>query len=81
MDHRRHGCTPPDFLPEDLSPILDQNHVSGCVAVQADQSEAETRFLLTLADQHAFIRGVVGWVDLRDDGLEDRLAYFSSFKN
>jgi L-fuconolactonase len=69
-----------DFLPEDLKPILDQNHVSGCVAVQADQSEAETHFLLTLADQHAFIRGVVGWVDLRDDGLEDRLAYFSSFK-
>jgi len=69
-----------DFLPEDLKPILDHNHVSGCVAVQAEQSEAETHFLLALAEEHAFIRGVVGWVDLRDEALEDRLAYFSSFK-
>jgi L-fuconolactonase len=68
-----------DFMPEDLKPILEQHGVRGCVAVQADPSEAETHFLLTLAEQHAFIRGVVGWVDLRDDALEDRLAYFSSY--
>jgi L-fuconolactonase len=68
-----------DFMPEDLKPLLDQSHVSGCIAVQADQSEAETRFLLSLADQHAFIQGVVGWVDLRSDKLAERLEYFSSF--
>jgi len=31
------------------------------VAVQADQSEEETEFLLALAEKHAFIAGVVGW--------------------
>lgn len=38
-----------DFLPVDLAPVLRENQVSGCVAVQADQSEQETEFLLDLA--------------------------------
>ena len=54
-----------DFMPEDLKPILDKHGIDGCVSVQADQSEAETAFLLELADQHDFIKGVVGWIDLR----------------
>jgi L-fuconolactonase len=48
--------------------------------VQADQSEAETEFMLSLAGENAFIKGVVGWVDLRADNLSERLAYFSKFK-
>ena len=28
-----------DFLPKDLKPILIQNGVDGCVAIQSDQSE------------------------------------------
>ena len=35
-----------DFMPADLSPILKKNGFDGCIAVQADQSEAETHFLL-----------------------------------
>ena len=35
-----------DFLPHDLEPILKQNKIDGCIAVQADQSEEETEFLL-----------------------------------
>lgn len=66
-----------DFLPSDLEPLLDANGVSGCVAVQADQSEAETTFLLDLADQYPFIRGVVGWVDLQAADVSDRLAHFA----
>ncbi|HEY9005824.1 MAG TPA: amidohydrolase family protein [Ohtaekwangia sp.] len=69
-----------DFFPEDLAPILAANNIDGCVAVQADQSEAETHFLLELAGQHDFIKGVVGWVDLRADNLTERLAYFSQYK-
>ncbi|SKC86810.1 amidohydrolase family protein [Ohtaekwangia koreensis] len=69
-----------DFLPQDLAPILATHGIEGCVAVQADQSEAETEFLLSLAEEHAFIKGVVGWVDLRADNLSERLAYFSKFK-
>ncbi|WP_262249481.1 amidohydrolase family protein [Parapedobacter soli] len=68
-----------DFLPADLEPLMVANNVSGCVAVQADQSEAETRFLLDLADQHPFIHGVVGWVDLQAADVNERLAYFSRY--
>src|SRR5690606_21326218 len=59
---------------------LDRHGIAGCVSVQADQSEEETMLLLSLAEQHRFIRGVVGWVDLRSENLRDRLAYFSQFK-
>jgi L-fuconolactonase len=69
-----------NFLPNDLAPLYKQNNVAGCVAVQADQSETETEFLLSLANDHDFILGVVGWVDLRSDSLEERLQYFGSFK-
>ncbi|MFB9056342.1 amidohydrolase family protein [Mariniflexile ostreae] len=70
-----------DFLPKDLKPILDANNVDGCIAVQADQSEEETSFLLQCAQNNPFIKGVVGWVDLRADNVEERLAYFSKDTN
>ena len=69
-----------DFLPSNLGPILKSNKVDGCVAVQADQSEAETEFLLRLAHENDFIKGVVGWVDLRADDVNKRLAHFSQDK-
>ncbi len=68
-----------DFQPKDLKDVYEKNGVSACVAVQADQSEAETAMLLNYAEQHDFIAGVVGWVDLRQGGLEDRLNYYSAF--
>jgi L-fuconolactonase len=70
-----------DFLPADLEPILQKNSVEGCIAVQAEQSEAETHFLLQLAHENKFIKGVVGWVDLQAKKLEERLEYFSQFQN
>ncbi|MBC6611287.1 amidohydrolase family protein [Hymenobacter sp. BT507] len=69
-----------DFLPADLAPLLQQHNLDGCVAVQASQSEAETDWLLTLADEHAFIKGVVGWVDLQVDNVAERLAHYAQFK-
>jgi L-fuconolactonase len=66
-----------DFLPSDAAPLLAAAKFDGVVAVQADQSETETDFLLSLAAQHEFIRGVVGWVDLRAADLADRLARWS----
>lgn len=68
-----------DFMPEDLEPILQSADIQGCIAVQADQSETETHFLLDLAQKNEFIRGVVGWVDLCNPNLEERLAYFQQF--
>ena len=69
-----------DFLPADLLPLLQENNIDGCVAVQADQSEAETNFLLQLADNNKCIKGVVGWVDLQSANLEERLEHFSQYK-
>lgn len=69
-----------DFLPSDLALELKANGVAGCVAVQADQSEVETDFLLQLAEKHGFVRKVVGWTDLRSPEVTERLAYFSHFE-
>ncbi len=68
-----------NFLPGDLKPLLHQQQINGCIAVQADQSEDETMFLLEQASSNDFIKGVVGWVNLRDQNVGERLAYFSQF--
>jgi L-fucono-1,5-lactonase len=52
-----------DYLPADLAPLLVDNRVAATVLVQAAASNAETRYLLRLAEAHSFIAGVVGWVD------------------
>jgi L-fuconolactonase len=69
-----------DFLPADLQQEFAANRIEGCVAVQAAQSEEETLFLLELAQKHPFVKGVVGWCDLRDANLPARLEYFSQFE-
>lgn len=66
-----------NFLPVDLYPLLQEQNVDGCVAVQADQSENENWFLLNLAKANPWIKGVVGWLDLKSDNLEDRLVEYS----
>jgi L-fucono-1,5-lactonase len=68
-----------DFLPEHLVPELRKNQINGCIAVQVGQSERETMFLLDIAEHNRFVRGVVGWVDLRSDHLPQRLQCFSQF--
>lgn len=68
-----------DFLPEDLGPILMENDIDGCVAVQADQSEEQNAFLLKLAAANSFIKGVVGWVDLRAGNIKDSLEFYHDF--
>jgi L-fuconolactonase len=68
-----------DYLPEHLSLSLKRNEVDGCIAVQADQSELETHFLVELAKTHPVIKGVVGWIDLQSEKIEDRLHYFSQY--
>lgn len=63
-----------DFLPPDLAREMARVGIAGCVAVQAQQTVAEARWLLTLADDHTFIKGVVGWVDLQSERVEEQLA-------
>lgn len=66
-----------DFMPDELRQEMVVNEMNGCVAVQADQSEVETQFLLDLANENPFIKGVVGWVDLRSEAVTERLEHFS----
>lgn len=63
-----------DFLPDDLAPLLRAEGFEGCIAVQAQQDIDETAWLLSLADAHGFIRGVVGWVDLCAPDVADQLS-------
>jgi L-fuconolactonase len=67
-----------DFYPNQET--FRSKNIQGCVAVQAASSEEETLFLLALAEQSDFIQGVVGWVDLQQANIEDRLSYFSQFE-
>lgn len=66
-----------DCHPSDLKPDLEAAGFDACIAVQARQTIGETRWLLELADQHPFIAGVVGWVDLRAEDVREQLATFS----
>jgi L-fuconolactonase len=72
------GMLKHDFLPQELEPLLTGIGFDGCIAVQARQNLEETRWLLELAEQHTFIKGVVGWVDLRSDRLSAQLERFAS---
>lgn len=69
-----------DYLPKTILPLLEEQGIDGCVAVQADQSEEETAFLLDCASDNDFIKGVVGWIDLQAPNSAERLAYFAPDK-
>jgi len=65
-----------NFLPPDLKHLLDESNIDGCVAVQARQTEAENDFLLALARDNPVVKGVVGWLDLQADALEERIQHY-----
>lgn len=72
-----------DFLPANLVGTLKALGITQTVLVQAAASEAETDFLLELADANEFIAGVVGWVDLsRPESVAtlERWAHNAKFK-
>ena len=68
-----------DFMPENLDDDRKANNIDATIAVQADQSEEETLFLLQLAQRNSSIAGVVGWVDLCSPHAAKRLRHFSQF--
>jgi L-fuconolactonase len=69
-----------DFMPDDLSPLLKKAGFDGCIVVQVDEDEADNDFLLSIANQHDFVKGVVGWVDFLDEQIEERLSNYQQFK-
>jgi L-fuconolactonase len=58
-----------EYLPALLFPILKRNRFDGTVVVAGVPSVEESRWLLGLAAEHEFIRGVICWADLADPGL------------
>ncbi|MEI9945744.1 MAG: amidohydrolase family protein [Chitinophagaceae bacterium] len=68
-----------DYLPENISLSFKNNGIDGCVAVQVRQTELETHFLIELAKTHDIIKGVVGWIDLQNENILERLDYFSQY--
>ncbi|HLG80575.1 MAG TPA: amidohydrolase family protein [Bradyrhizobium sp.] len=52
-----------DFHLSDLAPHLAAAGIAGTILVQAAPTEAETGFLLDIAEAADIVRGVVGWID------------------
>ena len=52
-----------DFRLADLTPLLAAARIEGTILVQAAPTEAETMFLLDIAETAEMVRGVVGWID------------------
>jgi len=67
-----------DFTPLDIQFLLERNGFAGSVAVQASQSAMETAYLVGLSKEYAFIKGVVGWVDLQAQDIDQQLADYRS---
>jgi L-fuconolactonase len=65
-----------DFLPSHLAEEIAAAGIDGVVSVQARQTVEETTWLLQLARENDFIRGVVGWVPLVAPGVRHDLERF-----
>jgi L-fuconolactonase len=79
----RHGRLHRSFLPEEAVAVLGYAGIGAAVLVQAEDSAADTDFMLAAAERHPVLAGVVGWVRLdapheamaRLDRLADSVAF------
>jgi L-fuconolactonase len=62
-----------DFGLPDLAPHLSAAEIEGTILVQAAPTEAETLFLLDIAENAEVVRGVVGWMDFDAAGGVSRI--------
>jgi L-fuconolactonase len=58
----------------ELHEQLTRAGVDGAVLVQAAPTEAESDYLLSIAERTPWVRGVVGWVDFDAPDVEQRIA-------
>ena len=78
----RAGAWPPaalaaihrDFASSDLAPALRQAGIDATVLVQSLPSRADTAWLLEVARATPFVRGVVGWVDMKAADAPEAIA-------
>lgn len=66
-----------DFDVRNLEQAAAPSGIGRFILVQAAATENETDFLLSMADQHESVMGVVGWVDLADEQVAHRIQRFS----
>lgn len=64
----QHGGLYASFPPEQARTALAGCGVGRAILVQAEDSTAETEYLLAVADRHPWVAGVVGWLPLADPG-------------
>lgn len=69
-----------DFLPENLKTTIQEAGVDGVISVQARQSVEETDWLIGMAHQNEFIKGVVGWLPLVQKDIEEYLEKYADEK-
>ena len=69
-----------DFLPENLNTTIREAGVDGVISVQARQSVEETDWLISMAHQNDFIKGIVGWLPLIQDDMEVYLEKYANEK-
>jgi len=67
-----------DFLPEHAASHFQAAGIDGSVVVQARQMIEETEWLLGLAEANDWMRGVVGWVPLKENAGEPFLECFAA---
>jgi L-fuconolactonase len=68
-----------NFSAADLLPVLQESHIDGCITVEVDQTAEETRQMLAIAAENDFIKGVVGWVDLRAEDIDAQLTAYQPY--
>lgn len=68
-----------DYLPADLAPHLKSCGIQHTVFVQTQHNIEENRWVLGLAQEHPWIAGVVGWVDLAGRDCERQLQEFRHY--
>lgn len=66
------------FLPNDLASTLKNTDVSGVITVQARQTLEETDWLLKLAAENDFMKGIVGWLPLAADNIQEVMEKYKS---
>ncbi len=67
-----------NFLPADLEPLIKTAGVDKTVFVQTQHSTLENDWALELANQHDWLAGVVGWVDLAGVDCESQIEKYKS---
>jgi L-fuconolactonase len=78
LDEPQHARIRRDYLPADLAPLIRAAGVEQTIFVQTQHNLDENRWALRLAEEHSFIAGVVGWVDLASPDCENQVLEFKA---